>query len=115
MFDNIAHSALRGQAGYTALERAGGRTAGSATALALRPSHHRRGELLDRRRAHLLHDREQLEAQELERTLDTLLAEGAERPQIGPADRDAGRAHAQGLADVGAAAEAGIDQDRHAS
>src|SRR5262245_29175810 len=56
-----------------------------------------------------------LDAQELERALDARLAERAETPDVGPADAHGGRPHAQRLDDVGAAAETGIDQDRHAS
>src|SRR5262245_65599903 len=56
-----------------------------------------------------------LDAQELERALDARLAERAEAPDVGPADAHGGRPHAQRLDDVGAAAETGIDQDRHAS
>ena len=49
----------------------------------------------------------------LQHALHARLAESAEAPQIGPADGDALGAHAQRLDDVGAAAEAGIDQHRH--
>src|SRR5580704_1207802 len=48
-----------------------------------RPPHHRRPELFDRRRADLLHDGEELRAQQLEHALDAALAEGAEPPDIG--------------------------------
>ena len=75
--------------------------------------HHRRHEVLERGRAHLLHLGAGLVAQQLKRALDTRLAEGAESPEIGPADADCRCAHAQRLDDVGAAAEAGVDQHRH--
>src|SRR2546421_200409 len=54
-----------------------------------------------------------LAAQRLEHALDARLSEGPEAPEIGPAHADRLGAHAQRLDHVGAAAEAGIDQDRH--
>ncbi len=71
--------------------------------------------MLDGRRAHLLHDAHQFGPQQLQDALDAGLAEGAEPPDVGPSDADRGRAHAQRLADVGAAAEAGVNQDRDAA
>src|SRR5215831_6438545 len=80
-----------------------------------RPSHHSRREMLDGRRTDLLHDAQQLGPQQLQHALDASLAEGAEAPDIGPSDADRGRAHAQRLADIGAAAETGVHQDRDAA
>src|SRR5258707_2495641 len=70
-----------------------------------RPSHHGGRKMLDGRRADLLHDAHQLGAQQFQHALDTPLAEGAKAPDVGPSDTDSGRAHAQRLADIGAAAE----------
>src|SRR5262245_14356141 len=78
------------------------------------PAHHRRHQLLDRRRAHLLHHGVGFRAQKLERPLDAALAEGAEAPDIGPPDADGIGADAQRLDDVGAAAESAVDDDRDA-
>src|SRR5215510_184423 len=69
--------------------------------------------MLDRWRAHLLDLRTRLSAQDFEYALDTGLAEGTEPPEIRPADADSAGAHAQRFHNVGAAAEAGIDQHRH--
>src|SRR5262249_30696324 len=68
--------------------------------------HHRRHEALDFRATGLLHRGPQLGAQQLQNARDARLAEGAEPPEIGPSDRDAARAHAKRLDDIGAAAEA---------
>src|SRR5260370_3393737 len=87
----------------------------SPFAFCLGPAHHRRHQLLDRRRADLLHHGVGFDAQTLEHALDAGLAEGAEAPDIGAAHAHRGRAQAQRLDDVGAAAEAGIDEDRHAA
>jgi len=69
----------------------------------------------DGRGADLLHDAQQLGPQQIQHALDARLAEGAKAPDVGPADANRGRAHAQCLADIGAATEAGIDQDRDAA
>src|ERR1700694_6265764 len=69
--------------------------------------------MLDGGCADLLHDGAELDAQKLEHALDARLAKRAETPDIGPTDADALRAHRQRLGDVGAAAEAAVDQDRH--
>src|SRR5262249_34166906 len=79
-----------------------------------RPAHHRRHQLLDRGRAHLLHRGGGFRAQKLEHPLDAAWAEGAEAPDIGPPDADGVGADAQRLDDVGAAAEAAVDDDRDA-
>jgi len=79
------------------------------------PSHHGRHEMLDRRSTDLLHDGVRLDAQQFERTLDAWLPEGAEAPDIRPAHAHRGRSHAQRLDDIGAAAEARVDQDRNAA
>ena len=55
---------------------------------ALRPPHHRRHEMPDARRADLLHGGVELDAHQFEHALDAGLAEGAEAPDIGPADAD---------------------------
>ncbi len=77
------------------------------------PADHPRHEVLDARRAELLHDRAQLDPKQLCHALHARLAEGAQAPDVRAADADRGRAHAQRLDDVGAAAEAGIHQDRN--
>src|SRR3954451_653977 len=64
---------------------------------------HRRRQMLERRRAHLLDQGAGLDAQELEHALDTGLPEGAEAPEIGPAHADCPGTHAQRLDHVGAA------------
>ena len=46
--------------------------------------------------------------------LNAWLAEGAQPPQIGPADTDRPRADRKRLDDVAATPEAAVDQDRHA-
>src|SRR3954467_14681260 len=79
-----------------------------------RPAHHRRREMLDRGSADLLHHGVGLGAQKLEHALDAGLAEGAEAPDIGPADADGVGADAQRLNDVGAATETTVDDDRDA-
>jgi len=81
---------------------------------ASRPPHHCWHQLLDRRRAHLLHRGVGFGAQKLEHPLDAALAEGAEAPDIGPPDTDGVGADAQRFDDVGAAAEAAVDDDRDA-
>src|SRR5919201_1674679 len=101
------------------------RTSVSRTVIAMPPSrgcgpvssppHHGRHQVLDGGRADLLHHGVRLDAQELEHAFDAGLPEGAEAPDIGPPDAHRRRAHAQRLDDIGAAAEAGIDQDRHAA
>src|SRR5262249_41360715 len=79
------------------------------------PSHHGGRKVPDGRGADLLHDTQQLGPQQLQHALHARLAERAEAPDIGASNADRGRAHAQRLADVGAAAEAGVDQDRDAA
>src|SRR5664279_69187 len=69
--------------------------------------------MFDGRRADLLHRALKLEAHQFKHALDAGLPEGAQAPDIGPPDADRGRAHAQRLDDVGATAEAAVDQDRH--
>ena len=85
------------------------------TALTQLARDHRRHEMLQRRRAELLHGGARLLLQQVEHALDARLAEGAEPPEIGPADADGARAERQRLDDVGAAAEARIDQHRDAA
>ena len=70
------------------------------------PPHHRWNQLLNAWRANLLHHSVSFDAQKLQSALDAGLAEGAETPDIGPADADRGRTHAQRLHHVSAAAEA---------
>src|SRR6185369_769197 len=60
-------------------------------------ANHRRRQMFERRRAHLLDQGAGLDAQELEHALDARLAESAEAPQIGPAHADRPGAHAQRL------------------
>src|SRR4051794_27767412 len=79
----------------------------------LRPTHHRRRQILQRRCAELLHGGAGFEAQHAEHALDAGLTECAEPPEIGPADADRLRAECQGLDDVAAAAKTAVDQDRH--
>src|SRR5262249_28029961 len=86
-------------------------SSGSSGALSL--AHHGRDQMFDRRRAHLLGHGAGADAQDLEHALDAGLAEGAEPPEIGPAHADRLGAHAQRLDHIGAAAEAGVDQNRH--
>src|SRR5882672_1411369 len=81
----------------------------------LGPEHYRRLEVLERRRADLLHDGAQLDAQQLEHALDAGLAERAQAPDIRPADAHAARAQRERLDDIGAAAKAAVDEDRHAA
>ena len=45
--------------------------------------------------------------------LDARLAEGGEAPDVRPADADGGGAERERLEDVGAAAEAAVDEHRH--
>src|ERR1044071_1620265 len=71
-------------------------------------------ECLDIRRADLLHGGVEFDPHQLEHALDTGLPEGAETPDVRAADADRAGAEAQRLDDVGAAAEARVDQDRHA-
>ena len=53
-----------------------------ADAVLLCPTYHRGREVLDRRRADLLHDKAQLEAEQLEHALDAGLAERTQAPDI---------------------------------
>jgi len=80
-----------------------------------RAPHHRCGEVFERRRAELLHRDVGLGAQNSEHAFDAVLTKGAEAPQVGPTDTHRLRAHGQRLDDVGAAAEATVDQHRHAA
>src|SRR5713101_10042053 len=79
------------------------------------PPDHRRREVFERRRAKLLHRGARLGAQDSKNTLDPWLSEGAESPEIGPADTHRLRAERQCLDDVAAAAKAAVDQDWHAT
>src|SRR6185369_17299585 len=72
-------------------------------------------QMLDGRRADLLHGGVELDAQQLQHALDAGLAERTETPDVGPPDADRARAETQRLDDVGAAAESGVDQDRDAA
>src|SRR5215475_3662792 len=65
----------------------------------------------DGRRADLLHDPNELRPQQLQYALYAWLAESPESPDVWSADPNCGRAHAQRLADVGATAEAGVNED----
>src|SRR5690242_496412 len=80
-----------------------------------RAPHHGRPQLLDRRRADLLHHRIGFRAQKLEHALDPALTEGAEAPDVRPADAHRIGADAQRLDHVGAAAETAVDDDRDAA
>src|SRR5437879_6208139 len=80
-----------------------------------RPAHERRRELPERAHAALLHRRLQLGAQELEHALDAGLAEGAQAPEVRPADAHRARAEREALDDVGAAPEPAVDQHRDAA
>src|SRR4051795_12782668 len=77
------------------------------------PPHHRRNQCFNVRRANLLHHSAGFDAEKLQSAVGAGLTEGAEAPDIGPTDANRGRAHAQSLHHVGAAAEAGVDQDRN--
>src|ERR1700727_3199972 len=79
------------------------------------PAHIARIELLHRTRAALLHGGPGFDAYKLKYPLHAFLAEGAQSPEIGPADPDRLRAHRQRLHRVGASAETRVDDDRHAS
>src|SRR5436190_12296009 len=78
-------------------------------------AHHGGHEVLDARRTDLLHGGVKLEAHQLEHTFDARLPECAEPPDVRPADAHRARAQTQRLHHVGAAAEAGIDEDWHAA
>src|SRR5262245_7234459 len=78
-------------------------------------SHHRRGQMLDRRRADLLHGGARFLTEDLEDPLDTRLTESAEAPQIGPSDTDGLCTHGQSLDDVRATAETAVHKHRHAA
>src|SRR5207248_7872172 len=68
-------------------------------------------EFLHSAHATLHHRHARLRAQNLEDLRHAGLAEGAQPPQIRPADADCVRPHRERLGDVGAAAEAAVDQD----
>src|SRR5882672_4340939 len=77
--------------------------------------HERRRKLLHCLHPALRHRRLGFGAQELEHFRHARLAEGAQSPQVGPADADGARAHGERFAHVGAAAEAAVDEHRHLS
>src|SRR5438270_11773080 len=79
---------------------------GSSSALSL--AYHRRRQMLERRRAHLLEHGARFDAEDFEHPLDTSLTESDKTPEIGPADADRFGAHAQRLDHAGSAAEAGV-------
>src|SRR5262245_11528919 len=81
----------------------------------LHPPHHVRCDVLQRRRAELLHGDAGLEPEHAEHAFDTGLSERAKTPQIGPADADGLCPDRQRLDDVAAMAEAGVDQNRDAA
>src|SRR6188472_4188040 len=87
----------------------------SLLATVSRPAHHRRHEVLDRRRADLLHHGVSFGTEQFQHPLDAGLAEGAKTPDIGPTDADRVRADAQCLDDVGTATEAAVDDHRDAA
>src|SRR5262249_28186721 len=66
-----------------------------------RASHHGRPQMLDRRRADLLHHGVGFLAQKLEHALDAALAEGAEAPDVRPPDTNGLSADAQRLHHIG--------------
>ena len=68
----------------------------------------------DLRRAHLRHDDAQLAREDVEHALDAWLAERAQAPDVRPADADGRRAERERFEDVGAAAEAAVDEHRNA-
>src|SRR5215470_17077987 len=76
--------------------------------------HHRRHQVLDGRRANLLHDGVKLGPQNVEHAFHTRLAERAEAPDIRSSDTNCGRADAQRLGDVGTPAKPAVDQNRRA-
>src|ERR1700733_5973032 len=80
-----------------------------------RPAHEARIELLDRADAALLHGRAGFGAHEIEYALDAFLAEGAQPPEIWPADADRLRAHRERLDRIGAAPKAAVDDHGHAA
>ena len=84
-----------------------------ADAVLLCPTYHRGREVLDRRRADLLHDKAQLEAEQLEHALDAGLAERTQAPDIRPADAYALSTERERLRNIGAAAKTAVNQDRH--
>src|SRR5262245_24735301 len=77
--------------------------------------HHRRHQMPDGWCAKLLHDGVKLGTQNVEHAFDARLAECAEPPDIRPSNTNRGRADAQRLGDVSAAAKAAVDQNWRAS
>src|SRR5262245_4041382 len=72
-------------------------------------------DLLDVQRAHLPHDRDELVVQDLQHAVDASLTERGEAPHIGSADADSGGPEPKGLQNIGAAADAAIDEHRDAA
>ena len=72
-------------------------------------------DLIDRRRARLPHGHPELVEDQLDHLVDALLAERAKAPHVGTADPHRVGAERQGLEDVGAAADAAVDEHRNAS
>src|SRR2546430_16112704 len=62
-----------------------------------------------------MHRGMQLGAQELEHAIDAGLDEGAQSPEVRPADAHRARAEREALDDVGAAPEPAVDQHRDAA
>ena len=75
------------------------------------PPHHRGNQRFNVRRANLLHHSAGFDTEQLQSAVDAGLAEGAQAPDIRPADANRGRAHAQGLHNVRAAANPAVEKD----
>ena len=80
-----------------------------AVVLGSGPLHHRRREMLDRRRSDLVHGGARFLTEDFENTLNTRLTEGAKAPQIGPPDAYGLCAHGKRFDDICAATEAAVD------
>src|SRR5262245_5322182 len=80
-----------------------------------RSSHETRVEFLHRAHSTLLHGRARLRAYEIEYTFDTLLAESAKAPEIGPPDANRLRAHRKPFNHIGPATESAVDNHDHAA
>src|SRR6516162_7451475 len=80
-----------------------------------RAHHARSGDVSERWGAGLAHDRHELAVEDVEYRLDAALTEGSQAPGLRPADADRGRTKCECLEDVGAAADAAVDEHRDAA
>src|SRR5215472_18435116 len=69
----------------------------------------------ERGRPGLAHDRHEFAVEDVEHRLDAALTEGSQPPGLRPADADRGRPERERLEDVGAAADAAVDEHRDAA